>query len=140
MDVETIFDDSVCPKRQYQKKTQLSVSQRKKFKDNIPVQLTPTVEFKSQRQLHLEKRNKNKEESSHLKLQSHHRSHANLFFQLLTRQLCRNPILLLMMLKPTTILMATHPILLRTMFKVVFTNLPTQIFLRKFYASVRKKV
>ena len=65
MDVENIFDDSLRPKRKYQKKTQLSVSQRKKFKDNIPVQLTPTVEFKSQRQLCLEKRNKNKEESSH---------------------------------------------------------------------------
>ena len=61
VDVESLDADhnSLRPKRKYRKKTQLSISQRKNYKQNIPVQLTPTVEFKSARQLQHEKRGKN---------------------------------------------------------------------------------
>ena len=60
MDVESLdADDSLWPKRKYRKKTNLSISQRKNYKHNIPVQLMPTVEFKSARQLRHEKRGKN---------------------------------------------------------------------------------
>ena len=61
MDVKSLNgdDNSLQPKRKYRKKTHLSISQRKNYKHNIPVQLTPTVEFKSARQLRHENRGKN---------------------------------------------------------------------------------
>ena len=55
MDVITAHKESIKPKRKYRKKQNLSISQRRNYKKYIPAQLTPTVEFKSQRQLRFEK-------------------------------------------------------------------------------------
>ena len=64
VDVEGFFEDSLRPKRKYRKKTQLSVSQRKSAKKYIPAQFTPTVQFKSPRELRFENRHK-KQQISH---------------------------------------------------------------------------
>ena len=60
MDVESLQEISIKPKRKYRKRTNLSMHQRKNFKKDKPAAATPTVEFKSSRDLRHEKWQKTK--------------------------------------------------------------------------------
>ena len=56
---------SIKPKRKYRKRTNLSIHQRRNFKKYKPPAATPTVEFKSARDLRHEKREKSKTALQH---------------------------------------------------------------------------
>ena len=60
VDVETLSPIKLKQKRKYRKKTKLSISQRKNYKKHIPPILIPTAEYKSPRDVQLERHQKNK--------------------------------------------------------------------------------
>ena len=69
--MEGIPTSPKCQKRKYHKKTQLAISQRKKYKKYIPAVIAPTVEFKSSRQLRCKKRQRKKDSCSEYSFKLH---------------------------------------------------------------------
>ena len=65
VDVETVTNETIRPRRKYRRKTHLSILQRRNYKKYTPVTLKPTVEFKSTRQLRYERREDPSDEHTH---------------------------------------------------------------------------
>ena len=63
--MEAVEKIGIKPKRKYRKRTNLSIDQRKNYKKYQPASATPTVEFKSSRQLRYEKRQKTGDAAEH---------------------------------------------------------------------------
>ena len=63
--METVEKIGIKPKRKYRKRRNLSIDQRKNYKKYKPPSATPTVEFKSSRQLRYEKRQKTGDAAEH---------------------------------------------------------------------------
>ena len=65
VDVETVTNETIRPRRKYRRKTHLFILQRRNYKKYTPVTLKPTVQFKSSRQLWYERRQDPSDECTH---------------------------------------------------------------------------